>query len=207
MALQENFRYRERGKQIQFIYNKAVDLLASDIEDGKDHFRVLDLFLSMPPIMLPAVFKDWEEKREDYYSLALFAVKAFSKKVKTLNILADLRNVAGLESTHEVAIDMVDLTTPEALTNVFRDYQVMLEKTIEGGREEGVQMVLNLVEGEIPLLRYRNDIARKKFNLSSTLKGETLGFVPTKMEGIDLKFWYPEKNTLPKLSFVVKSLS
>lgn len=70
--------------------------------------------------------------------------------------------------------------------------------------EEAAKKLLTLTQGEIPLMRYRRDLAIQKFSLSSTLDHGLLGYIPTKIEGVDLRLWYPRADTLPRLSFMVK---
>lgn len=197
------WKYHARELQTNIIVEQANRSINVEVEANANQFRRLDAILMTPPTFLGLAIRGFQEGEERFYIEAGTALRILAKRVKILDVLMRLAKACGEKTpgVKEVAIDFVDSTTPLPIRLAFKNREEMLKQMVSEGREEAAKQMLNLTQGEIPLMRYRRDLAIIKLPLSSTIDHGLLGYVPTKIDGVDLRFWYSKAETLPHLSF------
>lgn len=200
------WKYHARELQANAIIEQADRSIALEVEAHADQFRRLNAILATPPIFLSSVINSFQEDEEQFYIKASTALGILAKRVRTLDVLKRLAKACGEEALpvfKEVAIDFIDHTTSLPVKLVFKNREAVLEQMVSEGREEAVKKILDLTQGEVPLMRYRRDLAIIKFPLSPTIDQGLLGYAPTKIDNVDLRFYYSKTETLPHLSFGV----
>lgn len=200
------WRYHARELQATAIFEEADDGLNTEIATNTEQFKRMDAVLLTPPVMLDSVVGNFHESKDQFYAGVIDALRILAKRVRTLEVLMRLAKVCRDETTgtKEVPIDFVDLTVPSPIREAFKGREEVFEQAVTEGREDASKRLLSLTQGEIPLMRYRRDLASMKLALSPTLDGGVLGYIPTKLDEVYLKFWYPKAEVSPKLSFMVK---
>lgn len=200
------WKYHARELQVNGIVKLADTSINAEVESNADQFRRLDAILMTPPTFLRFVIDSFQESEEQFYAESSTALRILAKRVRVLNVLMTLARACSGENpgSKEVAIDFVDSTTPLPIRLAFKNREEMLQQMVFEGREEAARQILNLTQGEIPLMRYRRDLAARKFALSPTIDQGLLGYVPTKIDNVDLRLWYSKTETLPHLSFKLK---
>lgn len=200
------WRYHARELQATAIFEEAESKIDDEIDTNTEPFKRIDALLLTPPVILNAVIDGFRESKDQFYKGALNAVKILANRVRSLEVLMRLNKACEEEAddTKEVAIDFIDLTVPLPIREAFKGREEEFEQAVAEGRENAAKRLLLLTQDKTPLMRYRRDLALIKFHLSPTLDGGLLGYIPTKLDEVDLKFWYPKAESLPKLAYRVK---
>lgn len=202
------YMYYTRQLQVGAIFHSAEEAINNEINDSRGNFQKLDSLLTTPPILLDSLFRSSGLGREDFLKQAAGAAKITAKREKVLIVILGLYEAcqADIHSFKEVPIDLANVTIPPSIKLIFKEDLDLLTTTVAEGREEGTGALLQLVQGDTPLMRYRRDLAHR-FELQDALDGGQIGYIPTQIPKVNLKFWYERTERIPKLAFQVNTFS
>ena len=90
---------------------------------------------------------------------------------------------------------------------IFKDRIDTYSQTVESGKNNATAQLLGALEGDIPLQRWRKDLAQGRMNLLMTTSGEFKGHLPTKIPEVYLEYNYTdESKSMPQLAILVDPL-
>lgn len=209
MAISEtDLQYKRRTTQVQRIMDQAKRANLEEISSDQDHAgRILLVEAMMTP---PILFKIFLKNLQLSYPEFLDKISAHSlSMVKWIGVGVNLGSLsrACQPSQHqlcELSIDETNLLLYFSPRQLYSSDQTALTTIIKEGTGQAVFKVLELIQVEdIPLIRYRRNLLQQRVRLKPTsFSGET-GFLPTKITGVEVRFFYPKDQNLPILSLVV----
>ena len=107
----------------------------------------------------------------------------------------------------EVLIDQYTHRVGNLFKLSFKENPDMLMDVIEESQVQGTTVLLEAVQGEIPLVKYRRDTIEARINLTQSIDGGAIGYLGTKIPSVRLKLWYQKESRLPQLSFTVDDIT
>ena len=162
--------------------------------------------LTNPPILHESIIRASGLNKVSFFEQAGRAAKVSAKREKILIVLLGLGNAcnADIRSFREIPIDSANVTIPPSIKLAFKDDLDLLTQVVSEGREEGTGSLLEILQGETPLMRYRRDLAQR-FDLKDAFDGGQIGYIPTKIPNVNLKFWYERTDKMPLLALQVNT--
>jgi hypothetical protein len=201
-----DYRYHARHLQVEAIKNETLQILDNALSSSED-FQLAAALLWTPLFLHQSYINSAGLSQESVSEKLYSSVKLFSERKHVLMVLENLSTACEptSRSLREVAIDTVDTTAPPEFLGLFHDKNDLLKKAASEGRENSSRRILSLIEIEdgIPLLKYRKDLARGRVGLISSAEGGYIGYIPTRIDKVKLKLWYPKNENIPQLSLLI----
>lgn len=177
-------------------------------EAKSDQFRRLRYLMTTPPIMLPSLFDYFQETADDFYKEAATALKMGATQAVVLGIfkmLTQACNETTLEP-REVVIDSLKIKKTPPTEVAFKGNTALVDQATTEGQKDAIKKILQLTQGETPLMRYKKDLIENRLQPDLAKAGHSFVSLPTRIEGVDLRLQYAEAEQIPKLSFIVRPL-
>lgn len=203
------YRYHARELQITAIRQQTDHFLQQELQAAAESVEALFFLPSTPPIVLPLVMKNIAGSEEAFLNLVYPAVLANLRRDFVLGTLERLVSACATDSRgfKEVSIDQYARIVPSPFRLALKNNTDILMDLIEESDSQGTTALLEALQGDIPLLRYRRDVVEVRLNLSQSIDGGNIGYLRTKVPSVDLKLWYPREEKLPRLSFTVDDIT
>lgn len=200
--------YHCRMMQMIALVNQTSQVVAEDMQQRADIVRATTELMQTPKVVLDLKFQRNEGLRQEFFENAAQGAVVIAKRDLTTGVLVELTHaVHESNRTHkEVPIDDSFARINPGFVFAFAEKPELLTDAINQGAEEARRTVLSAMQGETPLLRLPRRLAQGKINFIPSLDGGEIGYLPTKIPGVDLKYYYPQGQQLPKLSFYVREL-
>ena len=198
--------YYARQLQVEDITRLAEKSIGLEINSAREDFQILKGLLTTPPILHESIIRASGLNKVSFFEQAGRAAKVSAKREKILIVLLGLGNAcnADIRSFREIPIDSANVTIPPSIKLAFKDDLDLLTQVVSEGREEGTGSLLEILQGETPLMRYRRDLAQR-FDLKDAFDGGQIGYIPTKIPNVNLKFWYERTDKMPLLALQVNT--
>ena len=198
--------YYARQLQVEDITRLAEKSIGLEINSAREDFQILKGLLTNPPILHESIIRASGLNKVSFFEQAGRAAKVSAKREKILIVLLGLGNAcnADIRSFREIPIDSANVTIPPSIKLAFKDDLDLLTQVVSEGREEGTGSLLEILKGETPLMRYRRDLAQR-FDLKDAFDGGQIGYIPTKIPNVNLKFWYERTDKMPLLALQVNT--
>ena len=206
MSESVDFMYYTRQLQVEAINRMAEETIGLEIKSAREDFQILEGLLTNPPILHGSIIKASGLDKVSFFEQAGRAARVASKREKLLIVLLGLGEAcnADMRSFREIPIDSANVTIPPSIKLAFKDELDLLTQVVSEGREEGTGSLLEILQGETPLMRYRRDLAQR-FDLKDAFDGGQIGYIPTKIPNVNLKFWYERTDKMPLLALQVNT--
>lgn len=202
------YQYQARQKQVSAIIEDKEKAFIDEIQTQAESYRALDALLLTSPFALPRVANSMAGSEVNFFNLTTAALEVTAKRAFTHQVLSELFYVCDWERRgfKDIPVDQHELLPPPAFKTAFKNHEEILEKAAARGKEDGITGIFSTLEGTIPLMRYRLDIAERSFELLPSLDGGKIGYLDTKVPGVSLRLWYPKSERLPKTSLAIRDL-
>lgn len=199
-------KYLEREKIIHEITRQAAQEMFERSKDDKA--QLLARALVTAPIYFDFYLYENNMSRDDFRREIIAPAIESGRDYKIAAILQELCTACGRGNrlTSEVAIDVADQRVPKQYDILFDNDKEILERIAKESSELASIGIIKIVEGEVPLLRYRKDLIRGITTLKAGYFGVDIGTLPTKVPGMSLRLLYPRNQQIPNMSFVVSTL-
>jgi len=92
------------------------------------------------------------------------------------------------------------ITPPPNLALLFYQNSSQIEEAMTSARNTATHIILTEIQGETPLLPYKRRILERLTPIFGGAGNCTLGFLPTRLDHVDLRYLYEEGNETPHLS-------
>lgn len=200
-------RYWRREKQVRNILDIAISEI--EIQNGSvENLKPVQLLaaaLITPPTLFSILLSREGLSEKGFFEVIAPEVIVATANGKTLEILSGLLYAcrSGNRKITEAAIDSVNLVLPRSIQVIYAHDPKALEEVVAQGASQAAINTLRLVQGEIPLIRYRRDLAEARIPLTPSFNGGQICSIATKIPNVDLRYFYPRKARTPNLSFVV----
>jgi len=213
------WQYYGRYKQAELLRQKMEEALTQEEGASNEDIKLLDSLLLTPPAFRGMLEGMW---KESVFHRAAQAVEIRIKTTHTRAVLADLRRALSGSAASEVSLTgdrRADFAVPsitgqlilmgdpiKALYLVFEDKE-LLDESLHNGQDQANSLILRELQNKDAVL-WRMPLALAKISLplittDSTFQGE----LPTRLQGVNLKLYYPPPSLLPELSLIVNPLS
>lgn len=196
-------QYYCREMQVQGIIEGVERVI--EAEQSGPAYLLLRQAMTTPPIFFPTTLRRYGLSAEEFFETIRPAMVSTGRFTRALEILDGLKNACNPENTslREVSIDFVDTILPEKFQVLYKDRMFELESINAQRLEQAAADTMAAVEGNVPLARYRRDLAEIHFGLKPGFAGTEIALIPTKIPNVDLKCVYPRGQNLPQTSLVV----
>ena len=222
------WEYYGRFTQTRAFVESVLKETGEEFDSYAPQRRNLGEVLTLPPMFLKGMFPDISS----ILAPASVAARVQAKTRHVSNILLSLVNATcEPEVKHEVQITQdyplnikvqMEVVNPQGL-KMDLDFGEMdlrmailqlaiynfepLNNCLTEGKDEAVDHILRRAQKEgSPLSRWPYTFATNLMEVTEDKLGKLVGFMPTVLEGIDLKYAYQSTQDLPELSFLVKRL-
>lgn len=169
-----------------------------------------------PEVMLlnelgsPSPFLISEEKRAEIVSGAIEGAKVLHAKDIIGHVLYLLKNAIAQDSPFVSDIPLKGNSSPRVLRTLedtFRNEQQILHAALAESERIAVGIILENFQKEgIPLLEYPKRVLSLRIELQPTVNGGSFACLPTKVDGIFVRYFYPRGQESPVMSLEVKRL-
>lgn len=202
LLLDAKYQYRE--EQVRKIV-EGVEITA-ETKETTDARRLLEKALTTAPMFFPSTLRKFGLSQEEFFGIIKPAILAEARLGKTLNILISLKSacLSGNHDFREVPVDVTDKIIPKPYQILYLHHMEELEDIAAESCIQAVADVLKRIEGNVPLIRYRRDLAEKFLRLEPAFASSKLASLPTSIPNVDLRYVYPKNQEFPILSLVVK---
>ncbi len=204
-----DYLHHARELQVAAIKQNTEESLRQEFLTAFVSAKSLSLLLLTPPIALPRIIEEMAGSKENFLDLVYPAAVMTTKGHFILGNLERLLTACSIDSKgfKEVLIDKYTYQVFTPLKLAFKSNTDMLMNIVEEGYSKGMTELLEAVQGDIPLIKYRRDMIKARIELSQSIDGGEIGYLKTKIPSVDLKLWYPKDMKLPHLSFVVDDIT
>ncbi len=95
----------------------------------------------------------------------------------------------------------------KTLKIIFKDQMDVYTQAVQSGRDNATSQFLGALEGDVPLQRWRSDLAMEYMSLRKTTNGEFKGILPTKIPEVSVEYNYINQlRSMPQLAIIVNPL-
>lgn len=203
-----DYLHHTRELQVTAIRQHTDESLQQELFATAKSAEALSLLLLSPPIVLPRVMENIAGSKEAFFNLVNPTVLVILKGDFVLSALERLLIACSSDSRgfKEVSIDQYTCIVPSPIRLAYKDNTDTLMDVIDESHSQGTTALLEAVQGDIPLARYRKDIVETRLNLSQSIDGGAIGYLKTIIPSVSLKLWYPKEVKLPRLAFTVEDI-
>lgn len=204
-----DYLHHARELQVSAIKQHTEESLRQEFLASFVSTKALSLLLLTPPVVLPKIMEEMAGSKENFFDLVYPAAVITTKGHFILGSLERLLSACSTDKRgfKEVLIDQYTYQVFTPIKLAFKSNTDMLMNIVEEGYSKGMTALLEVVQGDIPLMKYRRDIVKTRIKLSQSIDGGEIGYLKTKISSVDLKLWYPKDIKLPKLSFIVDDIT
>lgn len=195
-------KYHAREEQVQ----RILERLIIEATESNEATPLMAQAFVTPPAFFPAVLRTLGLTQEEFFARIKAEVTNTISLGKTFSILVPLQHAcqARSSSLREVPIDVIDETLPKSYQILYSGRTTELEEITTESSTQAIARVLKILEGDIPFVRYRKDLAERSLELKPGFVGTMLASLPTNIPNVDLRYVYPNNQQFPILSLVVK---
>lgn len=171
------------------------------------HATIFANFLINQAIYTDVIAEKFGLTREEYYNRVSEYVQMLHRNHFVLEVLSHVKKMAENSGNkfQEALLDNQPYNIALSLENIFPEMSDVESTKVHEGKARAINSLLDLIEGDIPLIRYRRDIAKKMFGTKEGYGGSEIAYVQTGILGVNLKMVYPRDDKFPILSLVIYS--
>lgn len=199
-------QYHCRQLQIKKILTETTQKFFSDSKNFTDEEIALYNLLNSPRYKIEILMQSHPSEIEEIYQKAAISVRSVAEKGHVMDTLDRLVEMSKPDNRQisEVEIEYPNNTLPLVYKAAFYKHEELLASAAMHGRDNAWKTILQVMEGNVPLMRLKYDLAVKKnLPLREGINGAYVASLPTKVANVDLRYFYPKNEQTPRLSFVV----
>jgi hypothetical protein len=165
-----------------------------------------DLLLMVYSVFSPTTIAKIAGSENAFFKQVTPTAVLYSKQAFVLESLGQLQRVCASNNIKPIELPVETYSaSPVYSTGAFRGREGLLARIQKQGREEGVRVLLTVLEGEVPLIRYRRDAA-ERIGLRELSGGAVICDLGTKVPQVDVRLAYASGKRFPTASLIVNPL-
>lgn len=207
------WKNNSRVLQIETIIKNTTAEIHHSFEPYVREQEAFGILMSTPPIYLEQEIRHADFEKETFLEIALAGFKLNMKMNYVRGIFEVIKQGVEFTASHATAVEakIIEMKPPFEFKRAFSAAPLQLEATTHTIQNEALNYAFTSLQSTTPLLpRLRRDVAETMMNLKLTKDGEMEGVLPTKIEGVEIKYMYPYDNgklaQFPSLSFAISPL-
>lgn len=150
------------------------------------------------------VHQDKETQRVLFEGVRRFAELSFA------TVIVDYMEEEAKANNRDIHINLTETDDKEAvwqcIEKLFIDPNEKLRDEFILGKNKGIQKVLDLLQGDEPLIFYRRDLLENSHLLPDYCDGGTSYVFPTCLEDVSVNYFYPDEEVTPTIALVMCAL-